>query len=88
MRELFGTRIRSLSLVTRQVTFRYRSPEHMLDYFRTWDGPTVSAFAGLDADQQAALASDLIAVYSAFNRADDGTLVAPSDYVEAVAVVR
>jgi ubiquinone/menaquinone biosynthesis C-methylase UbiE len=88
IRELFGNRISSLDIVTRQLTFRYRSPEHMLEYFRTWYGPTKVAFDSLDKDGQSALAADLIDVYSAYNRADDGTLVAPSDYVEIVAVVR
>jgi hypothetical protein len=68
--------------------FRYRSPELMLDWFRRGYDPTRVAFAGLDDEGRARLAADLIATYSAYNRADDGTLVAPSDYVEVVAVVR
>ena len=50
IRELFGNRICSLAIVTRQLTFRYRSPEHMLEYFRTWYGPTKVAFDSLDND--------------------------------------
>lgn len=88
IRELFGNRINSLRIATRQFTFRYRSSQHMLEYFRTWDGPTRVAFEALDAGGQDRLAADLLEVYATYNRATDGTLVAPSEYLETVATVR
>lgn len=88
IRELFGNRINSLRIATRQFTFRYRSPQHMLEYFRTWDGPTRAVFEALDAGGRAGLAADLLEVYATYNRATDGTLVAPSEYLETVATVR
>jgi hypothetical protein len=88
LRELFGDRIGSLRTRTRALTFRYRSPRHMLDYYRTWYGPTRMAFGSLDEAGQARLAADLLAVYQAHNRADDGTLLASSEYVEVVATLR
>lgn len=88
VRELFGNRINSLRITTRQFTFRYRSPHHMLQYFRAWDGPTRVAFDALDSHGGERLAADLLEVYATFNRATDGTLVAPSDYLEIVAAVR
>ena len=42
------------------------------------------AFGALDAAKQEALAADLIALAEKFNRATDGTLVAPSEYLEVV----
>jgi len=42
------------------------------------------AFGALDAALQESLAADLIALAERFNRATDGTLVAPSEYIEAV----
>jgi SAM-dependent methyltransferase len=86
LRELFGDRVTSLRLSTRQVVWRFASGEHMLEYFRMWFGPTKTAFDALDADSQALLGADLLAVYAKHNRSGDDTLVAPSDYVEAVAV--
>jgi ubiquinone/menaquinone biosynthesis C-methylase UbiE len=86
LRELFGTRVTSLRLNIRQVVWRFPSAEHMLQYFRTWFGPTKTAFEALDTDEQARLQADLLAVYAKHNRAGDDTLVAPSDYVETVAV--
>ena len=75
-------------MTKRAYTFRYRSPEHWLEFFRAYYGPTQKAFEALDQEQQAALARDLLDVLERFNRADDGTLVAPSDYLEVVAIKR
>jgi ubiquinone/menaquinone biosynthesis C-methylase UbiE len=88
LRELFGGQVRTLQLRPRQLTFLYPSPRHMLDHFRSWFGPTKVAFDSLDTAGRARLAADLIEVCSKHNRADDGTLVAPSDYVEVVAIIR
>lgn len=88
IRELFGNQINTLRIATRQFTFRYRSPGHMLEHFRTWDGPTRVTFEALDAEGQDRLAADLLEVYATYNRATDGTLVAPSEYLETVAMVR
>lgn len=88
LRELFGNRVNALRINTSPLTFRYRYPEHMLEWFRSWFEPTKIAFASLDTDGQARLAADLTSIYTRFNCADDGTLVASSDYVQVVAVVR
>jgi hypothetical protein len=52
--------------------------------FRSFYGPLLKAFAALDAAKQEALADDLIALADRFNRATDGSLVAPSQYAEVV----
>ena len=88
IRELFGNRINQLRITTRQLTFRYRSPRHMLEHLRACDRPTRAAFGALDTHAGARLATDLLELYAAHNRATDGTLVAPSEYLEIVAVVR
>jgi ubiquinone/menaquinone biosynthesis C-methylase UbiE len=88
LRELFGDDIADLTVTPRQFTFRYRSPEHWVEFFRTWFGPTLQAFAALDAAGQADLERDLLALLRRFNRADDGTLVAPGEYLEVVAIRR
>ena len=64
--------------------FRYRSAAHWLEVFRSFYGPLLKAFAALDAAKQEALADDLIALADRFNRATDGSLVAPSQYAEVV----
>jgi ubiquinone/menaquinone biosynthesis C-methylase UbiE len=84
--ELFGDRVDSMQFIPRDMVWRFYSPEHMLEFFRDWYGPTQAAFDALDDDGKQALGDDLVAVYSKHNRADDGTLVAPSAYVEVVAI--
>lgn len=82
---LFGKGAASINTTERDFVFRYRSPQHWVDLFRTWYGPVLKAFAALDAKGQAALEEDLLALLARFNRAEDGTLVAPSGYLEVVA---
>jgi ubiquinone/menaquinone biosynthesis C-methylase UbiE len=65
-------------------TFRYRSPAHWIDIFRTWYGPVHKAFAALPEPQQAVLEGDLVSLIGHFNRGDDGTMVVASDYLEVV----
>jgi len=84
LRELFGERLDSISIERRDFVFRYHSAAHWLEVFRTFYGPMHKAFAALDADKQEALAADLIALAERFNRATDGTLVVPSEYLEVV----
>ena len=94
---LWGTRARLAELfedaerietTQRSYTFRYRSPAHWLDIFRTWYGPVHKAFASLDDAARAALERDILAVINRSNRAEDGTLVMPSDYLEVIVTAR
>ena len=84
LRELFARDAASIHLVPRTFTFRYRSVDHFLEIFRSFYGPIHKAFLALDANGQAALEADLRALLDRFNKATDGTLVAPADYVEVV----
>lgn len=67
--------------------FRYRSAAHWLDVFRTWYGPTNRAFAALDEAGQAALEADILALLERMNRGGAGSLIVPSEYLEAVITV-
>jgi len=84
LRELFGNRIDSMAVERRDFVFRYRSAAHWLEVFRTFYGPMHKAFGALDSAKQESLASDLNGLLGKFNRATDGTLVAPSEYLEVV----
>lgn len=85
LRELFGARA-TIDAARRNFTFRYKSPEHFVDVFRAYYGPTNRTFAALaeTPDAQAALTKDLIALLQRRNRATDGTLVLPGEYLEVV----
>jgi ubiquinone/menaquinone biosynthesis C-methylase UbiE len=82
--ELFAGKAKVLSAVSREFVFRYRSPMHFLEVFRTYYGPMVKTFAALDLDRQAAFAHDVLELMDRFNRSGDRTLVLPSEYLEVV----
>ncbi len=84
IQDLFGAQAAKVEVEARHFTFRYRSPEHMVEIFKTYYGPVLKAFAALDAAKQPALADDLLGLISKFNRAKDGTMVTPSEYLEVV----
>ena len=86
LRELFGDGIAELRTTRRSHIFRFHSAEHYLEVFRGYYGPTLKAFATLDGAAQDALARDLTDAIGRFNRADDGTMFVPSDYLEIVAI--
>ena len=69
-------------------TFRYKSPEHWLDVFRTYYGPTNRAFASLDAEKQSVLEADILDLLNTSNRGGSKTLIIPGEYLEVVITKR
>ena len=88
LRELFGPRVARIDAVSRHFNFRYRSAAHFIDVFRTWYGPVHKAFGALPAEKGEALAHDLNDLLESMNRAGPGSLVVPSEYLEAVVTLR
>ena len=86
LRELFGDGISELTLNQRHVNFRYQSPEAWLEFFKTFFGPMMMAFARIGEEGAPALENDLLDTMRSANRAGDAGLVAPAEYVEVVAV--
>ena len=84
--ELFAGEAREVRTARKEFTFRYRSPSHWVEVFRTWYGPIHRAFGSLAPDAQGALATDLEALIDRLNVARDGTMVVPSPYLESVIV--
>jgi len=82
--ELFGDHATSIRAEPRLFNFRYRSPEHFLDVFKTFYGPVLKAFAALDAPTQENLRNDLHALIVRANKSGDATMVVPSEYLEVV----
>jgi ubiquinone/menaquinone biosynthesis C-methylase UbiE len=68
----------------RHFAFRYRSPEHWVEVFRTYYGPVHKAFAALDAEKRAALEADLVALLRQSDRGGASGLVVPGEYLETV----
>jgi len=86
--ELFDPKLSSVAAQPRHFVFRYRSPEHWLEIFRTYYGPVLKAFEALDTAAQSALKIDLLALIDRFNRSGDGTMVVPGEYLEVVVTKR
>jgi ubiquinone/menaquinone biosynthesis C-methylase UbiE len=64
--------------------FRYKSPAHWLEVFKSFYGPMNRAFAALDAGKQAELQADVVALLGRMNRGGSETLIVPSEYLEVV----
>ncbi len=88
LRELFGEGVSSLRTTRHSYTFRALSAEHFIESFRTYYGPVHKAFESLDAAGQESFARDLEELLYDWNTSGDETVVAPSDYLEVVAVRR
>ena len=86
--EMFDAGARSISAESRIFKFRYRSPAHFLDVFKTYYGPVLKAFAALEPAKQEELYDDLHALIVRMNRSGDSTMVVPSEYLEVVITKR
>jgi hypothetical protein len=80
----FGPQARNIVVQSKAFTFRYRSPEHFIDVFRTYYGPMHKAFLALDPERQAVLTKDLLATIAGLNQATDGSMQVPSAYLEII----
>jgi SAM-dependent methyltransferase len=83
VRELFPGAAK-IEHTTRMFAFRYRSPEHWVEVFRNFYGPTHTAFLALDADDHAALEADLVSLLRSQDQGGGNGLVVPGEYLETV----
>lgn len=85
--ELLGDGVSDVRHARRTYTFRFRSPEEFVDFFRDNYGPTHKAFAALDDAGRAAFYEDLAELARRLDRlAGDGPVAIPADYLETVAI--
>jgi ubiquinone/menaquinone biosynthesis C-methylase UbiE len=84
LRQLFGDRV-TLEVKPQHFVFRYRSPAHWIEVFSTTFGPVMKALEALDDPGRERLRLELHRVIGEFNKATDGTMVVPSEYLEVVA---
>ena len=85
IQDLFGDAA-SIEHTVRHFAFRYQSPAHWIDVFRTFYGPVHKAFAALDAERQAAFEADLTTLLRSADRGGAGGLVVPAEYLETVII--
>jgi ubiquinone/menaquinone biosynthesis C-methylase UbiE len=84
---LFGPKA-TIAVQSKNFVFRYKSPKHWVETFRSYYGPVVKAFAAIDPEAREALEADLYALLDKFNVAEDGTLIVPGEYLEVVITTR
>lgn len=88
LRELFGDQITSLTTTARDFTFRFRSFDHWISFFRTFYGPTAKAFEALGEERQADYVHDLAVLVEKLNRSGGDAMIVPATYLEVVAIRR
>src|SRR5215211_1233047 len=84
VRERFNNGISHLRLSRRLYPFRYPfPPAEVVEFFRTYYGPSHKAFAALDAlyEKQSALREDLEQLWTEHNMATDGTTAIEAEYL-------
>lgn len=87
VRERFHDGVADLTLTRKLYPMKYPfPPSEVVEFFRTWYGPSNRAFAALEGEKQDALRSDLEALWSAHNRARDGTTALDAEYLEVAAI--
>lgn len=87
VRERLSNGIADLRMTRRLYRVQYPfPPSDVVEFFRTYYGPTHKAFAALDAEGQAALRRDLERLWSEHNQASDGGTRIESEYLEVIAV--
>lgn len=86
--ETFGAYAAHIVLEPRDFVFRYRSPDHFVDVFRTYYGPVHKAFLALGDRAEEALEADIKALIARMNTADDGSMRVPARYAEIVVTKR
>jgi SAM-dependent methyltransferase len=81
---LFGGAVCDIACTRREVVFRYHSAQQWLRHFQEHFGPTRMMFAVLPRRLAEPLERDLLGLWDDLNRASDGSLIAPVEYLEAV----
>ncbi|MFI0356952.1 methyltransferase domain-containing protein [Actinomadura sp. 9N407] len=86
--ELFGDKVEWTALTKKAYVFRYHSAEHFSEWFRQFYGPITRLAGTLPPSDLDRFAKDLAEVARGFNKAGDGTVAAPAEYLEAVGIRR
>ncbi len=80
----FGEVASAIDFKPKHFRFRYASPAHFVEIFRTYYGPVHKAFAALDQDAQHALEADILDLIARHNTATDGTMNVPAEYAQII----
>jgi ubiquinone/menaquinone biosynthesis C-methylase UbiE len=86
LHELFGDEVTFLYTKRRYFFHRYYTIQHAVDVTCNDFGPAVTALQALDPVARERLSQDMRSMFEQANQANDGTVIAPTEYLEVVAV--
>jgi SAM-dependent methyltransferase len=85
LRELFGDDVSDLRAERRVSRQGFRSPDHWIEFFRAYFGPTRAAYERVGPEGEQALTDDLRAFLEAENTGGDRALVLEAEYLQVIA---
>ena len=88
VRELFGDGVSEIRFERRISRQPFRSADHYIDFFRTYFGPTQTAYERVGSDGEQALTDDLRSFLERANTAGDRAMVLEAEYLQVIATRR
>ena len=86
VKERLGRYTSKIETARRALIFDYPlPPKEVVQFFRTYFGPTQMAFSRLDAAGQSALAADLEKLWIEYNKGENGRTLVSAEYLEVMA---
>jgi ubiquinone/menaquinone biosynthesis C-methylase UbiE len=85
VRELFGDDVSEIRFERRISRQPFRSADHYIEFFRTYFGPTQTAYERVGAEGEQALTDDLRSFLEGANTAGDRAMVLEAEYLQAIA---
>ena len=85
LKERFRPWVTDIRIHRRSVRFRASSPEHWVEFMRTYFGPAIGAFNYSPPDRQLDLTEEMTDLMRKHNCAPDNTALGESEYLEVIA---
>jgi hypothetical protein len=85
VRELLGDGASAIRFEPRISRQPFRSPDHYIEFFRTYFGPTQTAFERVGPEGEQALTQDLRSFLEQANTAGDRAMVLEAEYLQVIA---
>lgn len=85
VRELFGDGVSEIRFERRISRQPFRSPDHYIEFFRTYFGPTKTAYERVGPEGEGELTDDLRSFLAGANTAGDRAMVLEAEYLQVLA---
>ena len=88
LKKRLGPYVEDIRIKREFVRFRSLSPEHWVEFMKTYFGPAILAFQQSSPVAGGTLAAEMAHLMQEFNRASNGTALGESEYLDVVATRR